>query len=88
METWIFWVVLGLTIGILARWIVPGESLGGVAGDMTVGVVGGLAGGWLYHHFYNSRYALEMPLSSIVCAMIGAVVLLWLVRTFRPRPLG
>lgn len=84
---WILWIIIGLIVGLIARWIVPGAAPGGVIGDIIVGIIGALSGGWLYLLFgHVSPAAFEFNLPSFVCALIGAVVLLRLVRLIRGRP--
>lgn len=76
----IFWVVVGLLVGLGARWIVPGDSPG-VSTDMFIGIVGAVIGAWLYGPFRHVD-ASGFSLPSLVCAFIGAVVLLWVLRMF------
>src|SRR4029077_6891350 len=45
------WIIFGLLVGLVARWIVPGEGPGGVAGDIVIGIIGAVVGGWLYGWF-------------------------------------
>ena len=80
----IFWIVFGLIVGLAARWIVPGETTGGVLTDIIVGVVGAVIGGWLYGLFGHVGVT-GFNLPSMVCALIGAVVLLWILRAVRGR---
>jgi len=83
---WILWIILfGLIVGIVARWIVPGAAPGGTVADIIVGIAGALIGNWLYHTFGHIGYT-GFNLPSFVCALIGAVVLLWLMRAFRAKP--
>ena len=79
------WVLFGLIIGLVARWIVPGEAPGGVIADVIVGILGAVIGGWIYGLFGHAGVS-GFNLPSMVCALIGAVVLLWLVRVIRPKP--
>ena len=37
------WIVFGLIVGFVARWVVPGEGPGGILGDIVVGIIGALA---------------------------------------------
>jgi uncharacterized membrane protein YeaQ/YmgE (transglycosylase-associated protein family) len=80
----IFWIVLGLIIGYAARWIVPGEAPVGVATDIFLGIVGAIIGGWSYGRLQHVD-AIGFNLPSMVCALIGAVVSLWLLRVVRGR---
>ncbi len=38
------WVVLGLIVGILAKWIMPGKDGGGFFMTVILGVVGAMVG--------------------------------------------
>ncbi|HEY1867748.1 MAG TPA: GlsB/YeaQ/YmgE family stress response membrane protein [Candidatus Cybelea sp.] len=78
------WIIFGLVVGLVARWIVPGEGPGGVVGDIIVGIIGAIIGGLLYGWFGHAGVS-GFNLPSMVCALIGAVVLLWLIRVFRGR---
>jgi len=79
------WIVFGLIVGLVARWVVPGAAPGGIIADIIVGVVGALVGGWIYSLFEHACVT-GFNLPSMVCALIGAVVLLWLLRAIRGRP--
>ena len=77
-----FWIVLGLFVGLAARWIIPGDPPGGVLTDILVGIIGAGIGAWLYgplRHVDVNGFSLP----SLVYAFIGAVVLLYLLRVFR-----
>ncbi|MGA8326903.1 MAG: GlsB/YeaQ/YmgE family stress response membrane protein [Candidatus Cybelea sp.] len=78
------WIVLGLIVGFLARWIVPGEAPRGIVGDIIVGALGAVIGGWIYGLFGHTGIS-GFNLPSMVCALIGAVVLLWILRAVRGR---
>ncbi len=78
----IVWIIFGFIIGLIARWIVPGAVPGGVLTDIIVGIVGALIGGWLYRAFGHGGLT---PLWSFLYALIGAVVLLLIVRAFTGR---
>lgn len=75
----LWWLVLGVLVGLAARWLVPGQSAAGVPGDVLAGILGALAGGWLFRLLGHADVS-GFNLPSIVCAGIGAVVLLYIVR--------
>ncbi|HEX4013434.1 MAG TPA: GlsB/YeaQ/YmgE family stress response membrane protein [Candidatus Cybelea sp.] len=77
------WIALGAAVGFIARWVVPGEGPGFV-GDVVAGVAGALVGGLLDGWFGRAGFG-GVDLPSMVCALIGAVVLLWLIRVVRGR---
>jgi uncharacterized membrane protein YeaQ/YmgE (transglycosylase-associated protein family) len=68
------WMVLGLIAGFVASKIVnkTGE---GLVMDIVLGVVGAVAGGWLFHQFGQPGIT-GLNIWSFVVAVIGAVILL------------
>jgi uncharacterized membrane protein YeaQ/YmgE (transglycosylase-associated protein family) len=78
------WIVLGLIVGVLAKAIVPGEGPGGIVGDIVVGIVGALLGGWLFNSFGHTGIV-GFDLYSMLVALVGAVVLLIVLRLFSRR---
>jgi uncharacterized membrane protein YeaQ/YmgE (transglycosylase-associated protein family) len=78
------WIVVGLVAGIIAKSAVPGEGPGGILGDLIVGVVGAVVGGWLFNLFGHSG-ASGLNLYSILVAVVGAIVLLAIVRAVSGR---
>ena len=68
------WVVLVLIAGFVAIKLVnkTGE---GVVMDIALGIVGALAGGWLFHQFGQAGVT-GLDFRSLAVAVVGAVVLL------------
>lgn len=62
----------------------PGEGFGGVIGDIIIGIIGAFLGGWIYGLFGHAGIT-GFNLPSIICAIIGAVVLLFIVRAISGR---
>ncbi len=75
------WLIVGIIAGWLAKMVIPGEGPKGVLGDLVIGVVGAIAGGWIFNYFGHPG-ATGVNVGSIVVAFIGAVVVLWLMRQF------
>ena len=76
--------LLYLLIGLFAGWIANLIVRGGGSGliiNLIVGLVGGLLGGWIFSWF---GWVPESTFGSIICSIIGAVVLLWIVSLIRP----
>jgi uncharacterized membrane protein YeaQ/YmgE (transglycosylase-associated protein family) len=78
-------LLFGLIVGVIAKYIVPGTGPGGIIGDIIVGVLGALLGGWLYSLFGGQAGFAQFNLPSIVCGVIGAVVLLFILRAVSGR---
>src|ERR1700728_2045847 len=78
------WLVVGLIAGFLAKSVVPGEGPGGVIGDLVVGVIGALLGGWIFGLLGHSGVS-GINIYSILVALVGAVVLLGILRLVTRR---
>lgn len=78
------WIVLGLVVGALAKWIMPGRDPGGIIVTILIGIAGALLGG-----FISSALGLGsvtgFNVVSIVIAVVGALVLLFVYRILRSR---
>jgi uncharacterized membrane protein YeaQ/YmgE (transglycosylase-associated protein family) len=68
------WIVLGLLAGFIASKIVNKQGKGLIL-DIILGIVGALAGGWLFNTFGASGVT-GLNLYSLLVAVVGAVVLL------------
>ena len=68
------WIVLGLVAGFIGSKIVnkTGE---GVLLDIVLGIVGAVAGGWLFNTF-GAAGVTGLNLYSLLVAVVGAVVVL------------
>jgi len=70
------WIVLGLIAGFIASKIVNGTGEGALL-DIVLGVVGAVAGGWLFNTFGASGVT-GLNIYSILVSVVGAVVVLFL----------
>jgi len=68
------WIVLGLIAGFIGSKIVN-KSGEGLILDIVLGIVGAVVGGWLFS-FFGMHGVTGVNLSSIVIAVIGAIVVL------------
>jgi len=81
MLTILGWIIIGLITGWLASMIM-GRGGYGVVGDIVVGLVGALIGGFLASLLGIGNLNGSDPISwgSLVLAVIGAIVLIAVVR--------
>jgi len=82
--TVIVWVVLGLVAGWLAGQVMKGGGYG-VVGDIVLGIVGALVGGFLTGLVLGRDMVSGFNIESIVVAFIGAVILIAVSRAFTGR---
>ena len=79
------WVIVGGIAGWLAGMVVQGTGLG-VIGDVIVGIVGALIGGFVLSLLLPGTFGISgFNLGSLVVAFIGAVILLFVVKLFTGR---
>ena len=78
----ITWLILGLIVGILAKWIMPGRDPGGVILTIVIGIAGAVIGGFIASALGFGRVT-GFDLRSLIIAVGGAVLLLWGYRRFR-----
>jgi uncharacterized membrane protein YeaQ/YmgE (transglycosylase-associated protein family) len=68
------WIVLGLISGFIASKIVNASSQG-VVMDIVLGIIGAIAGGWLFNAIGHMGVT-GVNLYSILVAVVGAVIVL------------
>jgi len=79
------WLVVGLVAGFLASQVMRGGGYG-LIGDIIVGIVGALIGGFLAATLLNIPDAVNgINFTSILVAFIGAVILIALLRLVSGR---
>jgi uncharacterized membrane protein YeaQ/YmgE (transglycosylase-associated protein family) len=70
------WVVFGLIIGALARFVMPGRQAMGWNMTILLGVVGSFAGGALSTLIFGSGEGLVRP-SGWIMSILGALIVLF-----------
>lgn len=71
----IYFILIGLVIGAVARLLMPGRDPIGIIGTILVGVVGAIIGGYLWRAIFSNTEGIEW-IGSILVAM----ALLWIYR--------
>ncbi len=72
----IAWLVLGLIAGFIASKIVTNGGQGVVL-DIVLGIIGAFVGGFLFS-FFGAAPVTGFNIYSMIVAVVGAVVVLWL----------
>jgi uncharacterized membrane protein YeaQ/YmgE (transglycosylase-associated protein family) len=84
MPLWLYWIVLGLIAGSLAKWIMPGRDPTGCLFTIILGIGGSLLGGLIGSYFgWGAVTQGELDLRSIGIATAGAIVVLVVGRLLR-----
>jgi uncharacterized membrane protein YeaQ/YmgE (transglycosylase-associated protein family) len=71
------WIVFGLVVGIIAKFLMPGRDPGGFVITALIGIVGAVIGGFVGR--FIGLYREGDPVGFIM-AVIGAVILLTVYR--------
>lgn len=84
MLQFIWWLVVGLIAGGLARLILPGRDPMGCLATMLLGVLGSIVGGFLSTLIWRTRGNGFHP-GGIIMSLLGAILLLWIWRIIKSR---
>lgn len=76
------WIVIGLIVGALAKWLMPGPDPGGFVITTLLGIAGALVGGAIASALGLGSFTGFNP-GSVVIAVAGAMLLLFLHRRIR-----
>jgi uncharacterized membrane protein YeaQ/YmgE (transglycosylase-associated protein family) len=79
------WLVVGAIAGYVASRMVPGNEGYGVLGGLIAGIVGAMLGGFLAGVILNENYMDELTIGTIIAAIVGAVIVVWLWNTLQGR---
>lgn len=80
----ISWIVLGLIVGMLAKFLMPGKDPGGFIVTTILGILGAMVGGYISTRLGLGSFT-GFNLGSIVIAVGGAMVLLILYRVVKGK---
>lgn len=78
----ISWVILGLIVGILAKWFMPGKDGGGFFMTIILGVAGALVGGYI-SSFFGMGSVTGFNFASLIISILGAMLLLFIYRKLK-----
>jgi uncharacterized membrane protein YeaQ/YmgE (transglycosylase-associated protein family) len=76
------WIVMGLIVGVLAKFIMPGKDPGGFIVTILIGIAGAFVGGYI-GSFLGLGAFTGFNLGSLLLAIGGAIILLILYRVVK-----
>lgn len=79
----IAWLVVGLLAGWIASMIM--KSGFGLIGDLVLGVIGAIVGGFLAGMFFGGDYTTGINFTTIITAIIGAIIVIAIARLVTGR---
>src|SRR5688572_6557976 len=81
----ILWMIFGALAGWIASMIMGANARMGALANIVVGIVGAIIGGFLMANVFGAPGITGFNLTSLIVAIIGAIVLLFLVGLFQPK---
>jgi len=80
----VWWLIIGLIAGALARLIMPGRDPMGILATMLLGIVGSIIGGLVSFAIWPNERG-GIPRAGLLLSILGAIVVLWIWRMIRRR---
>jgi len=78
------WIVMGLIVGALAKFLMPGTGPGGIITTILLGIAGAFVGGFI-GTLFGLGSVTGFNLASFLLAIAGAVLILILFRVLRKK---
>lgn len=78
------WIVLGLIVGLLAKFFMPGKDPGGIIITILIGIAGAIIGGYL-GRLLGLGDVKGFDLTSLLLALGGSILLLIVYRILRKK---
>lgn len=75
----IYVIIIGLIVGAIAKFIMPGKDPGGIIVTILLGIAGAFVASWVGHalHFYH-----EGDKAGFIASLLGAIAILFVYRLF------
>ena len=76
------WIILGLVVGVIAKFLMPGKDPGGIFITIILGIAGALGGGFISERIgFGSITGFD--LRSLIIAVGGSIILLAIYRAVK-----
>lgn len=84
----IIWIIVGGLSGWIASMLMKTDASMGLFSNIIVGMIGSLIGGSLYALLFSGSAGISngftgFNLGSFILSILGAVILIWLIKLFR-----
>lgn len=76
MLSFIWWLIVGLIAGALARLIMPGKDTMSLLATMLLGIAGSVIGGLVSWAIWGTEERGFRP-AGLILSLLGAIVVLW-----------
>lgn len=69
------WIIFGAIVGVIAKFLMPGDDPGGFIVTILLGIVGALIGGFIGRAL--GMYGPEQQAGGFIMSVLGAILVLW-----------
>ena len=83
MFSFVWWLIIGLIAGAVARLIMPGKDPMGILATMVLGIVGSIIGGFVASLLWRTDSGFHP--GGLILSLLGAILVLWIWRIIRSR---
>jgi uncharacterized membrane protein YeaQ/YmgE (transglycosylase-associated protein family) len=73
--SWLWTLIIGLIVGAIAKWVMPGRQGGGIIVTMILGIVGAFIATWIGQAV--GWYQVGQG-AGFIASIIGALIILWI----------
>jgi uncharacterized membrane protein YeaQ/YmgE (transglycosylase-associated protein family) len=80
--TIVWFLIVGLVAGLLARALVPGKDSMGILATLLLGIIGSFVGGAIGALFSGDKDVLDFNPAGLILSIVGAVVALLIYNRF------
>jgi len=86
MMSFIWWLIIGLIAGALARLIMPGRDPMGIIATIVLGIIGSILGGLVSWGIWGPETPGEsFRPAGLLLSILGAILVLWIYRMVKSR---
>lgn len=73
--SWLWTLIIGLVVGAIAKWVMPGRQGGGIIVTIILGIVGAFVATWIGQAvgWYQAG-----QVAGFIASIIGALIILWI----------
>jgi uncharacterized membrane protein YeaQ/YmgE (transglycosylase-associated protein family) len=79
----IWWIIIGLIAGALARLIMPGKDPMGIIATILLGIAGSVLGGLVGSLIWKPEDGSYFRPGGLILSLLGAILLLFIWRKFK-----
>jgi uncharacterized membrane protein YeaQ/YmgE (transglycosylase-associated protein family) len=80
----IVWILLGLVVGVIAKFLMPGKDPGGIIVTILLGIAGAFVGGFVSSALGFGNVT-GFDFRSLIIAVLGAIALLAVYRLVKKK---